>query len=55
MFILLFFVLIIQFFSYWIFEPLTSFIEYILEIRSFPIFALLVLILLFTSKKIEQN
>ena len=45
MILLLFFVLIIQFFTYWIFEPLASFLAYLLEIRLFPIFGLLLLIL----------
>ena len=55
MFLLLFFVLIIQFFTFWIFEPLVSFLEHVLEIRMFPIIALLVLIFLFSAKNIEQN
>jgi len=55
MFLLIFFVLLIQFFTYWIFEPLASFLEYVLEIRSFPIIALIGLILLFSAKNIEQN
>ena len=55
MFLLLFFVLLIQFFTYWIFEPLAYFLEYVLEIRLFPIMALIGLILLFSSKNIEQN
>ena len=55
MFLLLFFVLLIQFFTYWIFEPLASFLEYVLEIRVFPIIALIVLIILFSTKSIEQN
>ncbi len=55
MFLLLFFVLLIQFFTYWIFEPLVSFLAYILEIRSFPIIALVGLILLFWPKNFEQN
>ena len=55
MFLLLFFVLLIQFFTYWIFEPLTSFLEYVLEIRFFPIIALIGLIFLFSVKNIEQN
>ena len=55
MFLLLFFVLLIQFFTYWIFEPLASFLEYVLEIRLFPIIALVVFILLFSAKNIEQN
>ena len=55
MFLLLFFVLLIQFFTYWIFEPLASFLEYVLEIRVFPIITLVVLIILFSTKTIEQN
>ena len=55
MILLLFFVLLIQMFTYWIFEPLTSFLEYVLEIRLLPIIALLGLIFLFSTKNIEQN
>ena len=55
MFFVLFFVLLIQFFSYWIFEPFTSFLEYVFEIKFFPIIAFLVLILLFSGKNIENN
>ena len=55
MFLLLFFVLFIQFFTYWIFEPLASFLDYIFEIRLFPIIALLSFILLFSGKNIERN
>ena len=53
MFLLLFFVLLVQFFTYWIFEPLASILEYVLEIRLFPIIALLGLIFLFSAKNIE--
>ena len=55
MFLLLFFVLLIQFFTYWIFEPLASFLEYVLEIRLFPIIALISLVFLFSVNNIEQN
>ena len=55
MFLLLFFVLLIQFFTYWVFEPLVSLLEYVLEIRVFPIIALIGLIFLFSAKNIEQN
>ena len=55
MFLLLFFVLLIQFFTYWIFEPLASFLEYVLEIRLFPIISLMSLIFLFSANNIEQN
>ena len=55
MFLLLFFVFLIQFFTYWVFEPLASFLEYVLEIRMFPIIALIGLVLLFSTKNIEQN
>ena len=50
MFLLLFFVLLIQFFTYWILEPLVSFLEYVFEIRFLPLVALIVLILLFSGK-----
>jgi len=55
MFLLLFFVLLIQFLTYWIFEPLASFLEYVLEIRLFPVIALLVLVFLFSVKNIDKN
>ena len=55
MFLLLFFVLLIQFSTYWVFEPLVSFLEYVLEIRLFPIIALIGLVFLFSAKNIEQN
>ncbi len=55
MFLLLFFVLLIQFFTYWIFEPLSSFLEYVLEIRLFPFLALIVFISLFSGKTIYKN
>jgi len=55
MFLLLFFVLLIQFFTFWVFEPLASFLEYVLEIRLFPIIALIGLVFLFSAKNIEQN
>ena len=55
MFLLLFLVLLSQFFTYWIFEPLASFLEYVLEIRFFPIVALIGLVFLFLAKNIEQN
>ncbi len=55
MFLLLFFVFLIQFFTYWVFEPLASFLEYVLEIRMFPIIALIGLVFLFSAKNIEQN
>ena len=55
MFLLLFFVLLIQFFTHWIFAPLASFLEYALEIKLLPMIALLVFIFLFQVKNIEQN
>ena len=55
MFLLLFFVLLIQFLTYWIFEPIASFLEIVLEIRWFPIIALISLFFLFSSKNIEEN
>ena len=55
MFLLLFFVLLIQFFTYWIFEPLANFLEYVFEIRLFPALALTGLVLLFSTKNIDKN
>ena len=55
MFLLLFFVLLIQMFTYWIFEPLASFLAYVLEIRVLPIIVVLGLSLLFSAKNIELN
>jgi len=55
MFLLLFFVFLIQIFTYWIFEPFVSFAEYVLEIKLVPIIALLSLILLFSAKNPEKN
>ena len=55
MFLLLFFVLLIQFFTYWIFEPIASFLEHVLEIRLFPIIVLIGFIFLFSAKNIEKN
>ena len=55
MFLLSFFVLLIQFFIYWIFEPVACFISYVLEIKLLPIIALLGLIFLFSPKNIESN
>ncbi len=55
MFLLLFFVLLIQFLTYWIFEPLTSFLEYVLEIKLLPIIALLAFIVLFSGKNFDHN
>ena len=54
MFLLFFVVLLIQFFTYWIFEPVVSFLEYIFEIRFLPFIALFVLILLFSAKNTEK-
>ena len=55
MFLLLFLVLLIQFLTYWIFEPLASFFEYVLEIRLFPFILLLGFIILFSAKNFEHN
>ena len=54
MFLLLFVILLIQFFTFWIFEPVTSLIEYVFEIRFFPVLALVGFILLFSTEKIEK-
>jgi len=55
MFLLLLFVLLIQFLTYWIFEPFASFLEHVLEIRLFPIIALIGLFILFSAKNFERD
>ena len=55
MFLLLFFVSLIQFFTYWIFEPLVFSLEYLLEIRLVPVIALIFLICFFSTETIEQS
>ena len=50
MFFLLFFVLLIQFLTYWIFEPFASFLGYVLEIRLLPRIALIVFVSFFSAK-----
>jgi len=55
MLLLLFFVLLIQVSTYWIFEPIASFLEYVLEIRFFPVVGLAGLIILFSTKNIENK
>ena len=55
MFTLLFFVLLIQFLTYWIFEPIVSYLAHIFEIRQLPIIALVSFIWLFSAKNIEHD
>ena len=55
MYILFFLILFVQFVVYWIFEPVTSFVEYALEIRLFPSIAIFILVLLFSAKNIDKN
>ena len=55
MFVLLFFVLLIQSFTYWIFEPLASFLESILEIKLAPIILLIGFFTLFSGKTIGKK
>ena len=49
MFILLFFVFLIQFLSFWLLEPISSFFTYVLEIKIFPLIALLGFVFLFSK------
>ena len=51
MLLLFFLVSLIQFFIFWIFEPIVSFLEFFLEIRILPIIFLFGFILLFSAKK----
>tara|TARA_B100000161_G_scaffold15077_1_gene9171 strand:- start:177 stop:347 length:171 start_codon:yes stop_codon:yes gene_type:complete len=55
MIFLFFFILLIQFFTYWIFEPITSLLEHLLEIRTIPVIALVGFIFLFSGKNIEYK
>ncbi len=50
MFILIFFILLVQTFSFWLFEPFTAFLTHLIEIRILPFFILLILIFLFSTK-----
>ncbi len=50
MLVLLFFVLLIQFLTYWIFQPFVSFLEYVFSIRFFPLIGFVGLIFLFSAK-----
>jgi len=53
MLLLLFFVSILQFFTYWIFRPFIEFLTNILEIQIFPIGLLLIAIFIFSSDNNE--
>ena len=55
MFVLFFLVSLIQFFIFWIFEPIVTFLEYVLEIRFLPIILLLGFVFLISAKNLEQN
>ena len=50
MFLLIFFVLFLELVAYWIFDPITSFLTNILEIKFLPFIALLAFIYLFLKK-----
>ena len=54
MLILIFFISLIQIFSYWIFEPLTGFLTNIVEVRSLPGVILFIFIVLFSIKERNQ-
>ena len=55
MLILIFFISLTQIFSYWIFEPLTSFLTDLFEIKFLLIFLLSLFLFLFSIKKEESN
>ena len=55
MFLLIFFIFLIQSFSYWIFEPLTKVLTYLLELNFLPILLLLIFIFIFSTKKEESD
>ena len=51
MLVLLFFVGLIQFFTYWIFEPSIAFVTNFVEIRLLPGIALVIVIYLFSANE----
>ncbi len=55
MVVLIFFIFLTQIFSYWIFEPLTSFLTDLFEIKLLPIFLLSLFMFLFWTKKEDSN
>jgi hypothetical protein len=55
MILLIFFISLTQIFSYWIFEPLTSFLTDLLQIKFLPIFLLSLFTFLFWTNKEESN
>ena len=55
MLLLIFFISLTQIFSYWVFEPLTSFLTDLFEIKFLPIFLLSLFIVLFSTKKDGSN
>ena len=55
MFLLLWFVFLIQFLTFWIFGPFTSFLTNLFEIRFLPVVALVIAIYLFSGKDEDSN
>ncbi len=54
MLFLFFFIFLVQFFSYWIFEPLTEFLTNLIELKFLTTFLLLIFIFLFSTKKSDR-
>ena len=55
MLILILLIFLVQIFSYWIFEPLTSFLTLLSEIRVLPILLIFIFIFIFSTKEEESN
>ena len=51
--ILIFFVFLIQLFSYWIFKNIVSSVNYIFEARMIPFFLVIVLVFIFLNKSYD--
>ena len=51
--ILIFFVFLIQLFSYWIFKNIVSSVNYIFEVKMIPFFLIIVLVFIFSNKSYE--
>ena len=51
MFLLAFFILLLEFFTQWIFEPANTLLANIFEVRIFPWITLIVFIFIFSKEK----
>ena len=52
--ILIFFVFLIQLFSYWIFKNIVSSVNNIFEVKMIPFFLIIVLVFIFSNNSYEE-